>query len=155
METPDLPAASSAAAATATASAQREIASTTRFLHDFLDDVTAAQFELEPVLVELYELSRLLHNQQQRDLRQNNCLHGQRSDDEGVRASLTWIIRSSADVCAQIRSVLMLTGDNGSSHGKREFWALTDAPVRVEESMKLLQSLRRTVKVMYGALEDV
>lgn len=167
METLGLPA--------ACAAALREITSTTRLVTDFFDDVTAAQAELEPVLVELDELDRLLllllEQLQRLDGRESSrsswdgssFLLGMDSGGGGqagnaqLRSSLTWAVRSSADVCTQIRQVLIQTGGQvvQGPREKRERWALTDAPVQVEELRKVLESIRRTVKVVFGALDDV
>lgn len=132
----------------ASSAALSEESLTTCTINDFLDDVTTAQVELEPVLADLYELGRSLEQHRGELDVQGFDAHGH----ERLGPSLTWAIRSSADVCSQIRSVL--TRAEGC-HQRREQWALTDASVQVEELRKLLQPLRRTVEVVYGALGDV
>lgn len=143
----------------ASSTALREIDSTTRRIYDFIDDITATvQVELEPVLVELYELGRLLQRKSSWDPvdeqggpnNNNNGISSHEQQQKLLRPSLAWAIRSSSDVCAQIRQILIHARDE-----KRERWYLGDAHVQVEALRKVLESIRRTVKVVFGALEDV
>lgn len=143
----------------ASSAALREIDSTTRRIYDFIDDVTVTvEVELEPVLVELYELGRLLQRKPSWDPgdeqvgpnNNHNAINRHEQQQQLLRPSLAWAVRSSADVCAQIRQILIHARDE-----KREHWYLGDAHVHVEALRMVLESIRRTVKVVFGALEDV
>lgn len=130
-----LPAASSAAL--------REIDSTTRRLYDFLDDIPLTpHLDLGPLLLELYELRRLLDRESSWD--------DDRHHDQQLASSLAWAVRSSADVCTQIRQILIQTRDQ-----KRQRWSLGHGPGQLEALTKVLESIRRTAKLVFDALEDV
>ena len=122
----------------ATTAALTEVDRTTHMANTFLDEVTSAQDELEPVLVELFGLGGLL-----RQLRNADT-------PKELQPPVTRVIRGCADICKRTDAVLSGCGD-GSLRSRR--WALTDAPVEIQESRVGLEACRRTVEIVVEALE--
>lgn len=122
----------------ATTAALTETDRTTQIANDFLDGVTSAQDELEPVLVELFGLSGLLKQLQTVYI------------PNQLQPPLTWVVRGCSDICKRIDAVLSRCGDGTPRTGR---WALTDAPVEIDELKTSLQLCRRTLEIVVEGLE--
>lgn len=125
----------------ASAAVLADVNRTTQFANDFLNDVASAQDELEPVLLELFELDGLV-----RHIRNG----GDDLIPQELRSSLTQTLQSCAKVCKSIDAVLVGCGEGSVRAGH---WAMADAPLEVQQWKVKLEFGRRTVKVAVGALE--
>lgn len=112
---------------------------TTQIANHFLNEITSAHDELEPVIIELFGLSGLLKQLQTAVAVPNQ-----------LQPSLAWVVRACADVCKRIDAVLSECGD-GPLRSRR--WALTDAPVEIEELKMSLEACRRTIEIVAEGLD--
>ncbi|KUI73615.1 hypothetical protein VM1G_09453 [Cytospora mali] len=105
---------------------------------DFLRDVPAAHDELEPVLLELFNLEGIL----------------ERSQDVALPvplfAPLAGVIRGCTEICGRIDGVLSRCGDDTLRSGR---WVTTEASVNVRRLRKVLEFCRRTVKLALEATD--
>ncbi|ROW06745.1 hypothetical protein VMCG_04024 [Cytospora schulzeri] len=105
---------------------------------DFLRDVPAAQRELEPLLIELFEVRGTLERLQDVIL------------PVPLFAPLVGVIRGCTDVCSRIDGVLSQCGDGSLRSGR---WAVTEASVEIQGLSRVLGFCRRTAQLTFEAVD--
>lgn len=124
-----------AATTAALASAARTAQTTT----DFLRDVPEAHLELEPVLIELFDLRGLL------DRLQDVALHGP------LFVPLVGVVHGCTDICGRIDRVLSGCGDGPLSS---ERWVHLKVAVEIQRLNMVMGFCRRTVQLTLEAVDQ-
>lgn len=126
--------------AAATTAALAEADRTAAAVHDFLNHVTAAHDDLDPVLSEVLPALRGLLGR----------LRGVDVPGE-LRPSAAWVIRCCSDTCERVGAVL---AGCGTDQLRSRRWALSDAPREIRELTGATEACTRTVEVVVEAAES-
>lgn len=116
--------------ATASALAQADV--TVYLAGNFTKAVPSSQYDLRPVLRELYELGHQLQQVRESEIPEN------------LRSSIEDVITGCSDVCKRIGDILKGCEDDKAPE---TCWALVGASAEIQQLQHMLEIGRRTVQV--------